>query len=178
AHPCRDSLVFKSITKRYLLDHRVSEPDAYLGYYTLTIFLRSTIVPRSCQPRGIVARCREGGAGCGTCERDATHVTSPGGGREPSGGTKTAGRSDRSVEGVKPEMPRGASRDAGARVMCARDPAIRARPRKTGRPAKSGQRAFSARHSPHCEGKERDGPTPRPTPVRGQHSVGLSPPRG
>src|SRR5262249_57911359 len=26
--------------------------------------------------------------------------------------------------------------------------------------------------APHCEGKERDGPTPRPTQVRGQHSVG------
>jgi len=53
-------------------------------------------------------RCRDGGAGCGTRERDATHVTSPGGGGEPSRGTKTAGRSDRTVEGVKPEMPRGA----------------------------------------------------------------------
>src|SRR5262249_48483583 len=91
AHPCRDSLVFKSITNRYLLDHRVSEPDAYLGYYTLTIFLRSTIVPRSCQPRGIVARCRKGGAGCGTCERDATHVTSPGGTREASPRQKDRG---------------------------------------------------------------------------------------
>src|SRR5262249_43086977 len=59
-------------------------------------------------------RCRDGGAGCGTRERDATHVTSPGGGGEPSRGTKTAGRSDRTVEGVKPEMPRGAGSWRGA----------------------------------------------------------------
>src|SRR5262249_37018031 len=59
-------------------------------------------------------RCRDGGAGCGTRERDATHVTSPGGGGEPSRCTKTACRSDRSVEGVKPEMPRGAPSWRGA----------------------------------------------------------------
>src|SRR5215813_14550606 len=58
--------------------------------------------------RGVVARRREGGAGCGTRERGQRKATSPGGGGEPSRGTKTAGRSDRSVEGVKPEMPRGA----------------------------------------------------------------------
>src|SRR5215510_3390305 len=43
-----------------------------------------------------------------------TQATSPGGGGEPSRGTKTAGRSDRSVEGVKPEMPRGAPSWRGA----------------------------------------------------------------
>src|SRR5215813_5986014 len=58
--------------------------------------------------RGVVARRREGGAGCGTRERGQRKATSPGGGGEPSRGTKTAGRSDRSVEGVKPELPRGA----------------------------------------------------------------------
>src|SRR5262245_46278226 len=58
-------------------------------------------------------RCREVG-------RDAAPAsvvnitTSPGGGGEPSRGTKTAGRSDRSVEGVKPEMPRGAPSWRGA----------------------------------------------------------------
>src|SRR5215813_2067971 len=53
-------------------------------------------------------RRREGGAGCGTRERGQRKATSPGGGGEPSRGTKAAGRSDRSVEGVKPELPRGA----------------------------------------------------------------------
>src|SRR5215813_11780265 len=43
-----------------------------------------------------------------------TQVTSPGGGGEPSRGTKTAGRSVRTVEGVKPEMPRGAPSWRGA----------------------------------------------------------------
>src|SRR5215813_5277816 len=52
--------------------------------------------------------------GRGTRERDATHVTTPGGGGEPSRGTKTAGRSDRTVEGVKPQMPRGAPSWRGA----------------------------------------------------------------
>ena len=45
-------------------------------------------------------RRREGGAGRGTRERGQRKATSPGGGGEPSRGTKTAGRSDRSVEGV------------------------------------------------------------------------------
>src|SRR5262249_26355328 len=62
----------------------------------------------SCPSRGAVMRRREGGAGCGTRERGQRKATSPGGGGEPSRGTKTAGRSDRSVEGVKPELPRGA----------------------------------------------------------------------
>src|SRR5262245_51463945 len=59
-------------------------------------------------------RRREGGTGCGTRERGQRKATSPGGGGEPSRGTKTAGRSDRSVEGVKPEMPRGAPSWRGA----------------------------------------------------------------
>src|SRR5262249_45631933 len=59
-------------------------------------------------------RCHGGGAGCGTRERDATHVTSPGGGGEPSPGTKTSGRGGRTREGVKPEMPRGAPSWRGA----------------------------------------------------------------
>src|SRR5215510_16497971 len=44
----------------------------------------------------------------------STPTTSPGGGGEPSRGTKTAGRSDRTVEGVKPEMPRDAPSWRGA----------------------------------------------------------------
>src|SRR5215510_12285669 len=44
----------------------------------------------------------------------STPTTSPGGGGEPSRGTKTAGRSDRTVEGVKPELPRGAPSWRGA----------------------------------------------------------------
>src|SRR5262249_31359998 len=63
---------------------------------------------RSRPSRGALMRRREGGAGCGTRERGQRKATSPGGGGEPSRGTKTAGRSDRSVEGVKPELPRGA----------------------------------------------------------------------
>src|SRR5215813_1555984 len=46
---------------------------------------------------------------------------------KPPRGTKTAG-SVRLAVNAKAVMPRGASRDAGARVMCARDPAIRVRP--------------------------------------------------
>src|SRR5262249_56063036 len=34
--------------------------------------------------RGTLMRCHGGGTGCGTRERDATHVTSPGGTREAS----------------------------------------------------------------------------------------------
>ena len=54
---------------------------------------------------------------------------SPGGGGEPSRGTKTAGRSDRTVEGVKPEMPRGAPRERGRTRHVRQGPAIRARPK-------------------------------------------------
>src|SRR5262249_13020926 len=77
--------------------------------------------------RGVVARRREGGAGCGTRERGQRKATSPGGGGEPSRGTKTAGRSDRSVEGVKPELPRGAP-NGGAQRYSASDPQATGRP--------------------------------------------------
>src|SRR5262249_19041678 len=109
-------------------------------------------------------RCREGGAGCGTRERDATHVTSPGGGGEPSRGTKTAGRSDRTVEGVKPEMPRGAPswRGASADAPGSGDPgppavivrAVRRNP----------DNASSRRVTPSLrgEGKRRAHPAPDP----------------
>src|SRR5215475_9979253 len=128
----------------------------------------SLILLRSRPPRGIVARCREGGAGCGTRERDATHVTSPGGGGEPSRGTKTAGRSDRSVEGVKPEMPRGAPswRGASADAPGPGDPgppgvivrAVRRNP----------DNASSRRVTPSLGKGKRDGPTPSPIKPGGE----------
>src|SRR5262249_32614525 len=90
---------------------KLNEPEVKI---TVDLSVDRIIVPMSCPPRGILARCRGGGAGCGTRERGATPVTSPGGGGEPSRGTKTAGRSDRTVEGVKPEMPRGAPSWRGA----------------------------------------------------------------
>src|SRR5262245_49898862 len=92
-----------------------------------------------------------------------TQATSPGGGGEPSRGTKTAGRSDRTVEGVKPECRVARREDAGARVMCARDPAIRARPSDRA-VRRNPDNAPSRRATPlKCEGKERDGQTPSPT---------------
>src|SRR5215470_15350600 len=92
-----------------------------------------------------------------------TQATSPGGGGEPSRGTKTAGRSDRSVEGVKPECRVARREDAGARVMCARVPAFRARPSDRAGLAKSRPCAFSARHSPHWGKGKGDGQTPSPS---------------
>src|SRR5215475_437818 len=100
-----------------------------------------------------------------------TQATSPGGGGEPSRGTKTAGRSDRSVEGVKPECRVARREDAGARVMCARVPAFRARPSDRAGLAKSRPCAFSARHSPHG-GKEKETGRPQARPKLGPTKLG------
>src|SRR5215475_544985 len=123
----------------------------------------SLILLRSRPPRGIIMRCREGGAGCGTRERDATHVTSPGGTREASPRHKDRGPVRLAVN-AKAERCRVARReDADARVMCVRVPAFWARPFKRAGLAKSRPCAFSARHSPHLgEGKETGPPRARP----------------
>jgi len=78
-------------------------------------------------PRGAVMRRRESGAGCGTRERGKRKPRPRAALGKPPRGTKTVG-SVRLAVNAKAVMPRGASRDAGARVMCARDPALRARP--------------------------------------------------
>src|SRR5262249_8331748 len=81
---------------------------------------------------------------------------------KPPRGTKTAG-SVRLAVNAKAVMPRGASRDAGARVMCARDPSGEIRT----------TRLLGAPH-PSCEGKERETGRPRARPkVRDRHSVGF-----
>src|SRR5262249_55540588 len=51
---------------------KLNEPEVKI---TVDLSVDRIIVPMSCPPRGILARCRGGGAGCGTRERDATHVT-------------------------------------------------------------------------------------------------------
>src|SRR5215470_9497724 len=87
------------------------------------------------------------------------------------GGTRTASLQhyrlweDRPPKTRKRKDARVARREgADARVMCVR---VRrsgpARKTNSGRPAKSGQCAFSARHAPHLRGRKRDGPAPSPT---------------
>src|SRR5262249_18749573 len=89
-----------------------------LNMFSTVVHIASRPVHRGALSRGVVKVGRDGG----TRERDQRKATSPGGGAEPSRGTKTAGRSgktagrsdktagrsDRSVEGVEPELPRGA----------------------------------------------------------------------
>jgi len=66
-------------------------------------------VPRGASSRGVVKVGRD------AAPASVVNITtSSGGGGEPSRGTKTAGRSDRTVEGVKPEMPRDAPSWRGA----------------------------------------------------------------
>src|SRR5262244_2047702 len=112
---------------------------------------------------GRFMRRREGGTG--PAPANVVNITtSPGGARAASL------QHDRLWE-VRPPKPRKrenaavARREgADARVMCVR---VRrsgpARKTNSGRPAKSGQCAFSARHTPHLRGRKRDGQTPSPT---------------
>src|SRR5262249_10956024 len=120
--------------------------------------------------RGVVARRREGGAGCGTRERGQRKATSPGGGGEPSRGTKTAGRSDRSVEGVKPELPRGAPNGETHRYKCV-GPAGHGSPRSDpGGSASNPDHASLRRAIPLVWGRKAEGTTgepPRPNKDRG-----------
>src|SRR5262249_52135973 len=105
----------------------------------------------------------ESGAGCGTRERGKRKPRPRAALGKPPRGTKTAG-SVRLAVNAKAVMPRGASRDAGARVMCATGPAVRARPADPAGLAKSRPCAFSARRSPRFrgEGKRRAHPAPEP----------------
>src|SRR5262245_57083941 len=114
------------------------------------------ILHASRPPRGAVMRRRESGAGCGTRERGKRKPRPRAALGKPPRGTKTAG-SVRLAVNAKAVMPRGASGRRGRTRHVRQGPGDPGPPVKSGRPAKSGQRAFSARHSPHVEGKERDG---------------------
>src|SRR5262249_33753197 len=88
---------------------------------------------------------------------------------KPPRGTKTAG-SVRLAVNAKAVMPRGASRDAGARVMCARDPAIRVRPSNRA-VRRNPDNAPSRRATPLDRGgktEETTGEPPRPHKNRGR----------
>src|SRR5262245_25067101 len=109
-------------------------------------------------------RRREGGAGCGTRERGKRKPRPRAALGKPPRGTMDRGLGP-TAENAKAERCRVARReDAGARVMCARDPAFRARPVQVRAGlAKSRPCAFSARHSPHGEKeKRRANPQARP----------------
>jgi len=76
------------------------------------------------------------------------------------------------AENAKAERCRVARReDAGARVMCARDPAFRARPSDRAGLAKSRPCAFSACHSPHGD-KEKETGEPQARPNLGPTKLG------
>ena len=73
-------------------------------------------------------RRREGGAGCGTRERGKREPRPRAALGKPPRGTRDRGPVRLAVN-AKAERCRVARReDAGARVMCVRDPAFRARP--------------------------------------------------
>src|SRR5262249_35080494 len=125
--------------------------------------------------RGAVMRRREGGAGCGTRGRGQRKATSPGGGGEPSRGTKTAGRSDRSVEGVKPELPRGAPNGETDRYK-ASDPQATGHPGAIREDLRVIQvtRRFGAPFPSLGEGKQKDyGRTPAPAQEQGPTTLAL-----
>src|SRR5215813_7188490 len=122
--------------------------------------------------RGVVARRREGGAGCGTRERGQRKATSPGGGGEPSRGTKTAGRSDRSVEGVKPECRVARREDADARVMGVQGPGDPGPPVKNGPVWRNPGHAPSRRATPLIWGRQKETGKPRARPNPGPTKLG------
>jgi len=83
------------------------------GKYSLTVGEASLWSACPVHLRGTLMRCREVGRDAAPASVVHTnHV--PGRRRGASRGTKTAGRSDRTVDGVKPEMPRGAPSWRGA----------------------------------------------------------------
>ena len=85
------------------------------------------IVPMSRPSRGVVARRREGGAGCGTRERGEREPRPRAALGKPPRGTKTAG-SVRLAVNAKAVMPRGASRGRGRTRHVRQGPPFRARP--------------------------------------------------
>jgi len=88
----------------------------------------------------------------------------PGGSREASPRHKDRGLGPTGRERESGNAAVARREGADARVMCVR---VRrsgpARKTNSGRPAKSGQCAFSARHAPHLRVRKRDGQTPSPT---------------
>src|SRR5215472_15685350 len=107
-------------------------------------------------------RCRDGGAGCGTRERGKRKPRPRAVLGKPPRGTKTAG-SVRLAVNAKAVMPRGASRDAGARVMCARDPVFRpAREKRAVRRNPDNAPSRRATSLVSREGKETGRPQARP----------------
>src|SRR5262245_12328034 len=101
-------------------------------------------------------RRREGGAGCGTRERGKRKPRPRAALGKPPRGTKTAG-SVRLAVNAKAVMPRGALGRRG-RTRYGRPGSRRSGPAREKRAglAKSRPCAFSARHSPHFEGKEKE----------------------
>src|SRR5215813_969043 len=131
------------------------------------------LVHRGASSRGVVKVGRDA-APASVAKRKAT---SPGGGGEPSRGAKTAGRSDRSVEGVKPELPRGAPNGETHRYKCV-GPAGQGSPRSDpGGSASNPDHASLRRAIPLVGGKEnrRDyGRTPAPAQEQGPYRFATS----
>src|SRR5215468_5792352 len=105
--------------------------------------------------RGVVARRREGGAGCGTRERGKRKPRPRAALGKPPRDTKTAG-SVRLAVNAKAVMPRGASRRRGRTRHVRQGPGVPGPPVKNGPVWRNPGHAPSRRAAPLVWGRERE----------------------
>src|SRR5262249_56425730 len=134
---------------------------------TQTLFLLSF---RPSRPsRGVVARRREGGAGCGTRERGEREPRPRAALGKPPRGTKTAGPVRLAVN-AKAVMPRGASRGRGRTRHVRQGPGVPGPPVKNGPVWRNPDHAPSRRATPLMGRKKRDGQPPSPAEAGGDEA--------
>ena len=125
----------------------------------------------SCPSRGVVARRREGGAGCGTRERGKRKPRPRAALGKPPRGTKTAG-SVRLAVNAKAVMPRGASRGRGRTRHVRQGPGVPGPPVRSGRSGEIQAMRLLGAPLPSLGRRKRDGLSRARPQVRDQHSVG------